>query len=307
MQEVGRAGRDGKPAWCHAFFNEQDIIRSQSLVHSDGVDRLAIKKLLGKIFGEKQPHATPSCIAIQQESLHADLDMKPEVAGTVLSRLELHPERLLNIITCVHNKAVIGFHRRTALQLADTVPVIRCLLAQNANSKKSRDGTFTLDLAQACTMMGAHIADIQRDLIRLKQLNDISIRWSDMSYIISLLRQPDDFDALVDQLTDTLRGLEEAQLRKVNIVAASMRLVATDSWVDTHPTSSSSSSSKANDAKAAAIVTNGSTQLTDIISQYFSNHDDTILLDDLNDRVATRKHDDKAVASTGPRKPNVDM
>jgi hypothetical protein len=30
----------------------------------------------------------------------------------------------------VHNRGVIGFHRRTALQLADTVPVIRCLIAQ---------------------------------------------------------------------------------------------------------------------------------------------------------------------------------
>jgi hypothetical protein len=73
VQEVGRAGRDGRAAWCHAFFNEHDVTRSQSLVHSDGVDRLTIKKFFYRIFGERQPFATPSVIAIDQQSLLDDL------------------------------------------------------------------------------------------------------------------------------------------------------------------------------------------------------------------------------------------
>jgi ATP-dependent DNA helicase Q4 len=99
VQEVGRAGRDGSQAWCHTFYHDDDVTRMQSLVHSDGVDRTTIKKLMLRIFGDKVPFTTPSCIAINMDQLKEQLDMKPEVAGTILSRLELHSERFLNIIT----------------------------------------------------------------------------------------------------------------------------------------------------------------------------------------------------------------
>ena len=37
VQEVGRAGRDGRDAYCHVFLDEADHRRLRSLAHSDGV------------------------------------------------------------------------------------------------------------------------------------------------------------------------------------------------------------------------------------------------------------------------------
>ena len=43
VQEVGRAGRDGKPAYCHLFLCDQDFVKIHSLAHSDGLDRWQVR------------------------------------------------------------------------------------------------------------------------------------------------------------------------------------------------------------------------------------------------------------------------
>ena len=35
VQEVGRAGRDGRDAYCHAFVGDDDVIRARSLRHAE--------------------------------------------------------------------------------------------------------------------------------------------------------------------------------------------------------------------------------------------------------------------------------
>lgn len=53
-QEIGRAGRDGRPAHCHIFFNELDGMRLLSRSHFDGIDlntiRLVIRSMLDNQF-----------------------------------------------------------------------------------------------------------------------------------------------------------------------------------------------------------------------------------------------------------------
>jgi hypothetical protein len=162
----------------------------------------------------------------------------------------------------------------------------------NAKEKKA-GGFYTLDLAAACTLMRVHIADIQRDLIRLKAIGEISIKWEDMSYLITLHRQPSNFDQLVDDMTDTLKLLEEAQLRKVNIVAQSMRIVSIPTWNHNNNNQSatssslSSSSSSSNDTKDMATTSGADidNRLSDIIGQYFGTDDDAALLRELDQKA----------------------
>lgn len=46
IQEVGRSGRDGRPARCHLFLVNDEYIRLRSLAYSGGVYVPAIKKLV---------------------------------------------------------------------------------------------------------------------------------------------------------------------------------------------------------------------------------------------------------------------
>lgn len=43
VQEIGRAGRDGQPAFCHVFFSEEDLRHLQSLAFSGGIDATVVR------------------------------------------------------------------------------------------------------------------------------------------------------------------------------------------------------------------------------------------------------------------------
>lgn len=49
-QEIGRAGRDGRPAACHLFMNSFDACRLRSRAHSDGLDLGTVRQFLQKLF-----------------------------------------------------------------------------------------------------------------------------------------------------------------------------------------------------------------------------------------------------------------
>lgn len=179
IQEIGRAGRDGQLAFCHALWDSSDEEISHSLVHSQGVDRHNMHKLLSAVFDEKlrprfaqaQSFAAAQrqqsmfdedeCIlnhrlayvALDVEHLRTSMEMTEEVAGTILAKLErLHSSSSsaaaggaggawIKLISCVHNTVQIGFHKTPPKVLAHSAPVIRTLLEQNHWIQRGALGT----------------------------------------------------------------------------------------------------------------------------------------------------------------------
>ena len=62
VQEVGRAGRDGEPAYGHLFFDKNDFLWHRSKATGDGVDRSVLQALVARIFrtAENQAEAWAS-------------------------------------------------------------------------------------------------------------------------------------------------------------------------------------------------------------------------------------------------------
>jgi len=95
VQEIGRAGRDGEPAYCHCFFNENDEFKLKSLVYSDGVERPTIRNIINKLFiasngpfsGEVHPAGT--FVALNLNELLKSEGADEQLVGTLLTSLEL--------------------------------------------------------------------------------------------------------------------------------------------------------------------------------------------------------------------------
>lgn len=84
-QEIGRAGRDGRPAACHIFVNSFDACRLRSRAHSDGLDLGTVRSLIQKLFCcEKSstiPAAAPGSGALlQQPDASEDADDSEDVS-----------------------------------------------------------------------------------------------------------------------------------------------------------------------------------------------------------------------------------
>lgn len=91
IQETGRAGRDGREAYCHVFVARQDYVKHRSLVYSEYFDEGNLMKFLRMIFASKGKDV----VGIHIQEAERLYDVKEGVLATVLSHIELdHPELL---------------------------------------------------------------------------------------------------------------------------------------------------------------------------------------------------------------------
>ncbi|XP_030409824.1 ATP-dependent DNA helicase Q4 isoform X1 [Gopherus evgoodei] len=81
VQEIGRAGRDGKPAHCHLFLDPEggDLHELRRHIYADTVDFFTIKKLVQKVF--------PRCKCLELHRKQQDLNRGGEVLDAEMMEL----------------------------------------------------------------------------------------------------------------------------------------------------------------------------------------------------------------------------
>ncbi|XP_054840957.1 ATP-dependent DNA helicase Q4 [Eublepharis macularius] len=92
VQEIGRAGRDGKPAQCHLFLHPEgeDLHELRRHVYADTVDYLATKRLVQKVF--------PRCKCRELHQRQQEINKSPEVEDAeMLAVLDTSREEQLDL------------------------------------------------------------------------------------------------------------------------------------------------------------------------------------------------------------------
>ncbi len=135
LQEIGRAGRDGRQAQAIALPSIDEIPIRHSLVYSNFISKSQIRALIYAlkhmiVDGDANETACLHNVALPVEDLVLECDCKVETIETLLSILEQHggDDPLFHFEGFNYDKATIALKNRTLEKLAEKEPVASCIL-----------------------------------------------------------------------------------------------------------------------------------------------------------------------------------
>ncbi|ELR21070.1 ATPdependent DNA helicase, RecQ subfamily protein [Acanthamoeba castellanii str. Neff] len=243
VQEIGRAGRDGRQAHSHLFLAEDDFVRLRSLAFSDSIDPFTIASLCKKVFvkqakGRQQRRQSEEeeeeakddgyLVGLKVEELEKELDVRPEVISTILTYLELE-----GYIRLISEKcpiiAKINFFDAPGKVAANN----KLMAAILDHATKGQNGAYMVDLTAVLNedddrLRGATIYDVQNELRRLKNTGGMGYELLDPAFLARVLRTPEDITALAHQGHSRTRDLELSHVSKIEAIYETMKGVAHD-------------------------------------------------------------------------------
>ena len=139
LQEIGRAGRDGRAAKAIALPVLDEVPRRHSLEHSSIISKSQIKSLLLAIrdaadrpVGETSRRTDqPLQVALPVQECVLGCDCKSETIETLLSLIEQigGKDPTLQVIGFNYDRAIIALKKRTLKRLAEKEPVVSSIQA----------------------------------------------------------------------------------------------------------------------------------------------------------------------------------
>ncbi|GAY44041.1 hypothetical protein CUMW_079220 [Citrus unshiu] len=211
VQEIGRAGRDGRLSYCHLFLDDITYFRLRSLMYSDGVDEYAINKFLCQVFTNGMNSHGKLC-SLVKESASRKFDIKEEVMLTLLTCLELGEIQYLQLLPELKVTCTLNFHKTTPTLLADKDKMVATILKKS----ETKQGQYVFDIPTVANSIGATTIDVSNQLLNLKMRGEITYELKDPAYCYTIVEVPSDFCALSAHLTKWLSEVENCKVRKLD-------------------------------------------------------------------------------------------
>lgn len=289
VQEVGRAGRDGLPAYCHLFLNpteNKDKLELRRHIYANGIDRHTIRRLLQKVFVPcscaklRESKADRRCsgheVAIPIDDTVAALDISEEKISTLLCYLELHPKRFITLLSSVYIKArVSSYNGPQALkQAAQTSPPLAMAIALDLQNDISHENSNIIefpvvDVASAIGwdsgVVKSHLKNLEWKTVNgVSKRSAISVKYEKLGLRV---KAPGDLtetelDEALDALVSRAQSQEISALQQLETISTTLQKFSVPSVQQCLTL---------NDE-----IINKSDQLKDVIRNYF---DGKILLD----------------------------
>ncbi|XP_047310899.1 ATP-dependent DNA helicase Q-like 5 [Impatiens glandulifera] len=211
VQEIGRAGRDGRVSYCHLFIDDATYFKLRSLMYSDGVDEYAVSKLLTEVFSPDLNACGKVC-SLVKESQSRKLDMKEEVILTILTHLEMGEVKYLHLLPQINVNCTITFHQSSPALLASKNILVAAILKLS----ESKNGQHVFDIPMVAHSIPTSPAEVMNQLLKLKMTGEITFETKDPALCYTVVKVPKDYCSLTAQITKWLLEVEYSKVQKID-------------------------------------------------------------------------------------------
>ena len=209
-QEIGRAGRDGKPATCEVLACADDLGALENFVYGDTPTHNAVRGLVQDIFSQGD------AFDLNINEISNDHDLRMLVTRTLLTYLELlgHLEGGTPFYSIYRFKPKMS----SAEMLAQFDDNRRAFLSTMFTFSRKARTWFDIDVDHASRQMRT---SRDRLIAALDYLNDrqmLEVKAADVRHRYRVVNRPDDLDALAEELYERTLRREQNEISRLNQV-----------------------------------------------------------------------------------------
>ena len=210
-QEVGRAGRDGKPATCEMFFCPDDLNVLENFAYGDTPTLPAVAALVDEVFRQGDDFDV---------SIY-DLSRTHDIRNTVVRTLLTYLELLGHIDAGTPFYAEYQF--KPAVSSAEILQHFegerKAFLQKVLGQARRAQTWFYIDLDQACKAIGEPRDRIVRALDYLAEQKLLELKTAGVRQRYHMRNRPSDLPALVKSLYDRVLQREAREIKRLRQVA----------------------------------------------------------------------------------------
>jgi ATP-dependent DNA helicase RecQ len=209
-QEIGRAGRDGKPAICEMFVCGDDLDQLENFAYGDTPGRAAIGRLLASVFS-RGPH-----FDVSYHELAAESDIRLLVVRTLLTYLEL--DGFLAGGTPYYSTYRFRPLQTSGQILSHFQNERRQFLERLFRLARKGKTWLQIDVDRAAETMAESRERIVRAFDYLAECGWVELQAAGTRHRYQRLRAPESLDALTDELYRRALAREQQEIARLHQV-----------------------------------------------------------------------------------------